>query len=40
MLEDGLSNTLRIAAISLVGSFVIGVTLGTLLTIRFRRSAR
>ncbi len=35
MLEQGLVNTLKIAAISLVGSFVIGVTLGTLLTIRF-----
>jgi polar amino acid transport system permease protein len=35
MLEEGLVNTLKIAAISLVGSFVIGVTLGTLLTIRF-----
>jgi polar amino acid transport system permease protein len=35
MLEEGLRNTLKIAAISLVGSFVIGVTLGTLLTIRF-----
>jgi polar amino acid transport system permease protein len=35
MLEQGLVNTLKIAAISLVGSFVIGVTFGTLLTIRF-----
>ena len=35
MLEEGLVNTLKIAAISLVGSFFIGVTLGTLLTIRF-----
>jgi polar amino acid transport system permease protein len=35
MLEEGLVNTLRIAAISLVGSIAIGVTLGTLLTIRF-----
>ena len=35
MLEEGLVNTLKIAAISLVGSFVIGVTFGTLLTIRF-----
>ena len=35
MLEEGLVNTLKIAAISLVGSFVIGVILGTLLTIRF-----
>ena len=35
MLEEGLTGTLRIAAFSLVGSTVIGVTLGTLLTIRF-----
>ena len=35
MLEQGLVNTLKIAAISLVGSFVIGVTFGMLLTIRF-----
>jgi His/Glu/Gln/Arg/opine family amino acid ABC transporter permease subunit len=35
MLEEGLVNTLRIAAIALVGSVVIGITLGTLLTIRF-----
>jgi polar amino acid transport system permease protein len=35
MLEEGLRNTLRIAAISLAGSVLIGVTLGTLLTIRF-----
>jgi polar amino acid transport system permease protein len=35
MLEQGLVNTLKIAAIALVGSIVIGVTLGTLLTIRF-----
>jgi polar amino acid transport system permease protein len=34
MLEEGLVNTLKIAAIALVGSVVIGVTLGTLLTIR------
>ncbi len=35
MLEVGLRNTARIAAISLVAATVIGVVLGTLLTIRF-----
>lgn len=35
MLEEGLKNTLKLAAISLVGSALIGITLGTLLTIRF-----
>jgi His/Glu/Gln/Arg/opine family amino acid ABC transporter permease subunit len=35
MLEEGLKNTLSIAAIALVGSTIIGITLGTLLTIRF-----
>ena len=35
MLEQGLVNTLKLAAIALVGSVVVGVTLGTLLTIRF-----
>jgi polar amino acid transport system permease protein len=35
MLEEGLVNTLKIAAISLAGSALIGITLGTLLTIRF-----
>ena len=35
MLEVGLKGTLQIAAISLTGSVLIGVTLGTLLTIRF-----
>jgi His/Glu/Gln/Arg/opine family amino acid ABC transporter permease subunit len=35
MLEEGLVNTLKIAAIALVGSTVVGVTLGTLLTIKF-----
>jgi His/Glu/Gln/Arg/opine family amino acid ABC transporter permease subunit len=35
MLEEGLTGTLRIAAIALVGSVVVGVTLGTLLTINF-----
>ena len=35
MLEEGLVNTLKIAVIALVGSTLAGVTLGTLLTIRF-----
>ena len=35
MLEEGLAGTLKIAAIALVGSTLIGVTLGTLLTIHF-----
>lgn len=35
MLEEGLRNTLTIAGISLLGSMVIGIVLGTLLTIRF-----
>jgi len=35
MLEEGLTGTLKIAAISLAGSTLIGITLGTLLTIRF-----
>jgi polar amino acid transport system permease protein len=35
MLEEGLRATLRIAAVSLIASTVIGVVLGTLLTIRF-----
>jgi polar amino acid transport system permease protein len=35
MLEVGLKGTLQIAAISLAGSLLIGVTLGTLLTIQF-----
>jgi polar amino acid transport system permease protein len=35
MLEEGLVNTLKIAAIALVGSTLLGITLGTLLTIRF-----
>ena len=34
--EVGLVNTLKIAAMALVGSTVIGILLGTLLTIRFR----
>jgi polar amino acid transport system permease protein len=36
MLEEGLAGTLRIAAISLVGALVIGIVLGTLLTIDLR----
>ena len=36
MFEDGLPGTLRIAAGALVGSTLIGVVLGTLLTIDFR----
>jgi polar amino acid transport system permease protein len=35
MLEEGLAGTLKIAVIALVGSSLIGITLGTLLTIRF-----
>jgi His/Glu/Gln/Arg/opine family amino acid ABC transporter permease subunit len=35
VLEVGLRNTLQVAAISLVASALIGITLGTLLTIRF-----
>jgi polar amino acid transport system permease protein len=35
MLHVGLKGTLRVAAFSLVASSVIGITLGTLLTIRF-----
>jgi polar amino acid transport system permease protein len=35
MFREGLRNTLQIAAISLVGSMLIGISLGTLLTIRF-----
>jgi polar amino acid transport system permease protein len=35
MLEEGLTGTLRIAGIAVVASAVIGVVLGTLLTIRF-----
>lgn len=36
ILTDGLKGTARVAAISLIGSAVIGVLFGTLLTIRFR----
>jgi len=35
MLEEGLVGTLEIAAIALLGSTLVGITLGTLLTIRF-----
>jgi len=35
IIEVGLANTLKLSAIALVGSSVIGITLGTLLTIRF-----
>jgi polar amino acid transport system permease protein len=35
ILEEGLVNTLKIAAIALVGSTLVGITLGTLLTINF-----
>jgi His/Glu/Gln/Arg/opine family amino acid ABC transporter permease subunit len=35
ILEEGLVNTLKIAAIALVGSTIVGITLGTLLTIQF-----
>jgi His/Glu/Gln/Arg/opine family amino acid ABC transporter permease subunit len=36
ILHEGLPNTLRVAAIAVVGSTLIGVVLGTLLTIPFR----
>ena len=36
VLQEGLPNTLRVAVIAVVGSTVIGVLLGTLLTIHFR----
>lgn len=35
IIEVGLANTLKLSAIALVGSAVIGIALGTLLTIRF-----
>ncbi|MEX2211113.1 MAG: amino acid ABC transporter permease [Gaiellaceae bacterium] len=38
MATEGLKGTARIAAFSLVGSLLIGMTLGTLLTIRFAPS--
>jgi His/Glu/Gln/Arg/opine family amino acid ABC transporter permease subunit len=36
ILEEGLPGTLRVSAFALVGSMLIGVILGTLITIRFR----
>jgi len=36
MAEEGLKGTLRIAAFALVGSTLIGIVLGTLLTVRYR----
>ncbi|HEV8250370.1 MAG TPA: amino acid ABC transporter permease [Gaiellaceae bacterium] len=38
LIEHGLTGTLRIAAISLVASSLIGIVLGTLMTIRFAPS--
>src|SRR6476620_5291935 len=38
ILEEGLPGMLRVAVISLIGSTIIGITLGTLLTIHFRPS--
>ncbi len=35
MFSEGLPATLQIAAIALAGSTLIGITLGTLLTIKF-----
>ena len=35
VLETGLKNTLRMAGLAVLGSAVVGVVLGTLLTIRF-----
>jgi polar amino acid transport system permease protein len=35
ILQDGLPGTLRVAAIAVVGSTLIGIVLGTLITIRF-----
>ena len=35
IIETGLKNTLKLSAIALIGSSVIGITLGTLLTVRF-----
>jgi polar amino acid transport system permease protein len=35
MLQEGLPGTLRVAAMSLVGSMLIGITFGTLMTIHF-----
>jgi polar amino acid transport system permease protein len=36
MLQEGLPGTLRVAVFSLLGSAVIGIVFGTLITIRFR----
>ena len=36
ILQEGLPNTLRMAAIAVVGSTIIGIVLGTILTIDFR----
>ena len=36
MLQEGLPGTIRIAVIAVIGSTVIGIALGTLMTIRFR----
>jgi polar amino acid transport system permease protein len=38
ILEEGLPGTLRVSAIAVVGSSLIGIVFGTLLTIRFRPS--
>jgi polar amino acid transport system permease protein len=35
ILEEGLPGTLRVAAFALVGSVLIGITFGTLITVRF-----
>jgi polar amino acid transport system permease protein len=35
ILEEGLPGTLRVSAFALVGSLLVGLTLGTLITIRF-----
>jgi polar amino acid transport system permease protein len=35
IIEQGLVNTLKLSAIALIGSALVGITLGTLLTIRF-----
>jgi len=36
VLQEGLPNTLRVAVIAVIGSALIGIVLGTLLTIHFR----
>jgi polar amino acid transport system permease protein len=36
VLQEGLPNTLRVAVIAVIGSSVLGIVLGTLLTIRLR----